>query len=288
MCRREGLNRALQFDYIAVGHVTVDVLEDGSRRPGGTALYAALQAARLGLQALILTRGAPAEIESMLEPWAGELELRVQPAAATTTLATSGQGAERSQRLLAWAGPIVTEEELECAILHLAPVAAELPERWPRGGRLLGLTAQGLARGHPAPGGVLRAAAPDAATLAQADRADVVVISEQERGVCAELIERARAAGALIAVTDGGRPSTILAPGGTPIELAVHQLGSPADDLGAGDVYAAALFTALAEGRGPAQAGSLANTAAAMRMRGLGPNAIAERAEIEARLQQAC
>jgi len=26
------------FDYVTVGHVTVDVLPDGSRRPGGTAL----------------------------------------------------------------------------------------------------------------------------------------------------------------------------------------------------------------------------------------------------------
>ena len=35
--------------YVAVGHVTIDVLADGRRRPGGTALYSALQAARLGL-----------------------------------------------------------------------------------------------------------------------------------------------------------------------------------------------------------------------------------------------
>jgi hypothetical protein len=41
-------------------------------------------------------------------------------------------GAARSQRLLAWAGPIEsTERTLDCAILHLAPVADELPERWP-------------------------------------------------------------------------------------------------------------------------------------------------------------
>jgi sugar/nucleoside kinase (ribokinase family) len=276
------LNGTLQFDYISVGHVTVDVLEDGSRRPGGTALYGALQAARLGLRALILTRGVPGEIEAMLEPWAAELELRVQPAGETTTLATTGQGSERTQRLLAWAGPIVPDGELKCAILHLAPVAAELPERWPQGGRLLGLTPQGLARGHPAPGGAVRPSPPDAASVAQAERADAIVISEQERSVCATLLERAHAAGALIAVTAGARPATILPPGGDPIELPVQPIERPADDLGAGDVYAAALFTALAEGRSQAQAGALANAAAALRIRGVGAEAIAGRTEIEA------
>ena len=38
----------LRFDYTTVGHVTADVLGDGSRRPGGSAFYSALQAARLG------------------------------------------------------------------------------------------------------------------------------------------------------------------------------------------------------------------------------------------------
>jgi 1D-myo-inositol 3-kinase len=281
------LNGTLQFDYISVGHVTVDVLEDGSRRPGGTALYATLQAARLGLRALILTRGVPGEIEGMLEPWATELELRVQPAGETTTLATAWQGAERTQRLLAWAGPIETDPQLACAILHLAPVAAELPERWPQGGRLLGLTPQGLARSRPEPGEAVRPTPPGAAVLDQAGRADVIVISEQERGVCAALIERAQAAGALIAVTAGAQPATILPPGVELIELPVHTVECPADDLGAGDVYAAALFTALAEGRSPAQAGALANAAAALRMQGVGAQAIAGRAQIEAILDVA-
>ena len=45
------------YDYTAVGHVTADVFADGSVRPGGSALYSALQAARLGRRALIITQG---------------------------------------------------------------------------------------------------------------------------------------------------------------------------------------------------------------------------------------
>ena len=73
------------FDYVAVGHVTVDVLSaDSSRRPGGGAFYSALQAARHGLRTLIVTQGSPTEIEALLEPYHKELELRIIPAPATT------------------------------------------------------------------------------------------------------------------------------------------------------------------------------------------------------------
>jgi sugar/nucleoside kinase (ribokinase family) len=278
----------MQFDYICIGHVSVDLLEDGQRRPGGTALYAGLQAARLGLRTLILTRGVPAEVEAMLAPWAAELELRVQPSAETTTLATAGRGAERSQRLLAWAGPIETEERLECAILHLAPVARELPERWPAGGTLRGLTPQGLARSLPAAGGPIRCSPPTAGAVSQAGTIDALVISEQERASCAPLLERALAGGALLAVTAGEQPTSILRPGAAEaLELPVSEVAEPVDDIGAGDVFAAALFVGLAEGRSATQAAALGGAAAAIRLRAEGPQAIGHRARVEAALAEA-
>ena len=57
------MKSGLRFDYAAVGHVTVDVLADGTRRAGGTALYSALQASRLGLRTVIVTQGVAGEIE---------------------------------------------------------------------------------------------------------------------------------------------------------------------------------------------------------------------------------
>ena len=93
------MKRTLQFDYTTVGHVTIDILADGTRQPGGAAFYSALQAARLGRRTLILTRGVAAEIETLLEPYAGELSVEIEPAPATTTLQTSGWGSARSQRI---------------------------------------------------------------------------------------------------------------------------------------------------------------------------------------------
>jgi pfkB family carbohydrate kinase len=297
---------ALQLDYLTVGHVTVDVLEDGTRQPGGSAFYSALQAARLGLRTQILTCGAAEEIEDLLAPYAGELSLRVLPAAQTTVLATSGEGAKRRQRLLAWAGRLPEELRLESEIVHLAPVVRELPERWHGAWRLLGLTPQGLvrewsptgapeprpgtelalpslpARAHPEPPHAERRLADSERMRRLGTVCDAIVLSELERAACSELIAGARAREALVVITAGPGPVT-LHTGAVTEQLAVIPLrgGSAASDMGAGDVFAAALFAELAGGSEPRAAVEFAAAAAAVRMRSPGAEAIADRGAIE-------
>jgi sugar/nucleoside kinase (ribokinase family) len=263
------------------------VLEDGSRRAGGTAFYSALQAARLGLRALILTRGRTREIEELIEPHRDELALRVLPAEHTTTLHTAGSGSDRSQRVLAWAGPIAEDLALDTSILHLAPVAREIPSRWSGRAELVGLTPQGLARQWSGHDSRITSVTPTGAAAALAGTCDALVVSEQERASCASLIATASAAGAVVAVTAGAHPNTILAPNGNAFELDVPVLEDAVDDLGAGDVFAAAFFIALSDGRSPLAAASFANAAAAVRMCGTGADAIGGRAAIEARLSRA-
>jgi 1D-myo-inositol 3-kinase len=293
------VNHDLQFDYTTIGHVTVDVLDDGSRRPGGSAFYSALQAARLGLRALIITRGLAPEIEQLLDPHRDELELKILPAPHTTTLRTTGSGASRSQQLLEWAGPITEQLELDTSILHLAPVARESPARWLGRASFVGLTPQGLARQWAAGGGQIASVCPTRDAAAVAARCNAIVVNEHERSSCRELIDAASKA--VVVVTAGARPSTILvpghaapeqavaertAPGRTAITIAVPMLEQPVDDLGAGDVFAAAFFIALSDGRSPLQAAGFANAAAAVRMSGSGADAIGGRDAIEARLSR--
>jgi len=340
------VNRDLHFDYTTIGHVTIDVLDDGSRRAGGTAFYSAVQAARLGLRARILTRGVPREIEALLEPFRDELELTVLPAPNTTTLRTLGAGSQRSQQMLAWAGPIAADLELDTAILHLAPVAREIPTRWrwaalgarggvpvpPREGAPLpprqrapfvGMTPQGLVRDWSEPGDQIAQVPPTGAAAAVVaavgGRCDAIVVSEHERASCAALIAAASAGGATVAVTAGAGPITILTPGTAApassaealeldvpalepdapvleldipaldlevpaLQLEVPPLDHLIDDLGAGDVFAAAFFVALSEGRPPLEAAEFGSAAAAVRMGGAGAGAIGGREEIEARL----
>ncbi len=295
-----------RLHYTTVGHVTIDVLEDGSRRPGGAAFYSALQAARLGASAAIVTCGVVGEIEALLEPFAEELELRISPAPETTTLSTSGAGVSRKQRVLAWAGPLPEDLELGGGILHLAPVARELPRRWNGRARFLGLTPQGLVRRWSGPGGEITLApfaaaerdessstAPrtgeartgSAALLGLAARCNAIVASEDEQPWCADLMASAGAGGAVVAVTAGPHPTTITCPDGAVIEVEVPPVRDAVDDLGAGDVFSAAFFLALADGRSAELAAAFANAAAAVRMLGSGAGAIGRREAIESRLQ---
>jgi hypothetical protein len=273
--------------YLAVGHVTIDVLAGGERRPGGTALYSALQASRLGLHATIHTRGRERELRELLAPFAGELELRVEPAPDTTTFHTEGRGEDRRQRLESWAGPVVADGLPAADILHLAPVAAEL-DSLPRGRwRFVGLTPQGLARAWSGPDAEVHAQAPPAGALELFERCDALVLSRGERAWCEAGIERAQRAGALVAVTAGPDETLLLAAGEDAIELPAPAVEEAVDDLGAGDVYATALFVSLAEGASPRRAAEFAAAAAGMRLAGTGPGAIAGRAEIEAQAASA-
>ncbi len=270
-----------QNRYVAVGHVTVDVMPDRERRAGGTVLYSALQAARLGFAATIVTRGAPAEIEALLAPFAAELELIVQPAERTTTLETHGAGAARRQRVLAWAGPVDLAGLPPGEILHLAPVAAELTGRADGGWPFVGLTPQGFARRWDSDGAVIGGCPADAALAMIAGRCDAVVLSEAERADCAALVARALAAGATVAVTAGGGATELIDAAGSS-RLPVRRLAAPVDDLGAGDVYAAAFFAALYDGEDAPGAARIAHAAAALRVQGTGAAAIAHAEEIQA------
>jgi hypothetical protein len=293
---------------VTVGHVTVDVIAaDGSRRPGGGAFYSALQAARLGLRALIITQGSPPEIEALLEPYRAELEVHILPAPATTTLETTWPGGRRSQRLLAWAGPIAGPVAVDTRILHFAPVARETSAAWRGRADFVGLTPQGLVRAWdrraPTDAKIFPAPLPADRRSLEAllpDGCRAIVISEQERAACAPLLDAAIARGATVAITAGPGATTVQMPRGETIagpnatidqarvgEIArvrASVVATPRDDLGAGDVFAAAFFVALHEGQPPTHAAALGNAAAAVRIEGAGAGAIGDRGAIEARV----
>jgi hypothetical protein len=289
------------YDYTTVGHVTADVLSDGSRRPGGGAFYSALQAARLGQRVLIITQGVPAELEELLAPFRAELELEIRPAEHTTTLHTRGRRrGERTQRVLAWAGPIEGMLEVDTAILHLAPVARETAPTWSGHAEFVGLTPQGLVRTWSAPGEQIchRALAPEQLP----ERWDAIVISRAERGSFEWLIAAAAstaaerdaggadagagaARGAVMAITAAADATVLHVPGEGTLELEVPRIEEFVDDIGAGDVFAAAFFYSLRRGCAPPEAAAFANAAAAVRIGGAGPAAVGQRGAIEARLR---
>ncbi len=111
-----------------------------------------------------------------------------------------------------------------------------------------------------------------------------VVVSEQERTACAPLLTAAAQNGAVIAVTAGAGATSVQLPGGQVTRVQTPPVTEPRDDLGAGDVFAAAFFVALHEGLPPERAVMFGNAAAAIRIEGSGADAIGDRSAIEARL----
>ncbi len=303
-------NRHSRFDYVTVGHVTRDAIAHPTKgtlyRVGGSAFYSALQAARLGLRTLIVTQGVPAEIEELLRPYRDELELRIVPTKQTTTLSTRGTGAARLQGMLAWAGPIAEPITVDTAILHLAPVARETPVSWQGRADFVGITPQGLVREWPEEDGppliqldtssllgdiltvpaASEALPRDISAVALAggllpERFDAAVIAEHECPHCHALFKAARRQEASIAVTAASRPTTVHLPDGdSVVQTPFPPVAVVRDEIGAGDVFAAAFFIALAEGVEPLEAAVFANTAASARISGEGPDAIACREEL--------
>ncbi len=302
-------------EYVTVGHVTRDAIERRGGRPvsqpGGGAFYSALQAARLGLRALIVTQGVEREIRALLAPFLDELEVCVIPASQTTTLATSWVGEERFQRVLAWAGPISQALEIHTRILHFAPVACESRIRWRGSAQFVGITPQGLVRrwredrkpslaqldagsllgdvplapraGEELAGEVtLGALEPEELPA----RFHAAVVGERECPHCRALFAAARTLGAPVAVTAGARHTTVHLTDRDErphvVQAAAPPIATVREDLGAGDVFAAAFFLSLEEGHDPLHAARFGNAAAAVRIAGEGPRAVGTRAEIEA------
>jgi sugar/nucleoside kinase (ribokinase family) len=77
----------------------------------------------------------------------------------------------------------------------------------------------------------------------------------------------------------------VVRPGGGALPVPTAAAEEPGDDMGAGDVFAAAFFTALREGQPARDAATFAGAAAALRIAGAGASAIAARTEIESRVR---
>jgi len=277
-------------NVVAIGHVAKDEFPDGSTRLGGTALYAAATAARLGQPTALVTRVGPHQREE-LERCCADLgiELHALASHATTTFAFRwDEQGHRHLRLRARARGIaqsdVPDEIREVPATVLGSIAHELGEDLfsPSAGRVRVLAAQGHLRAWDADGTVhktewrdaeARIAGLSAVVLSEEDvegdltlvegwsRAAPVVLTLAERG--ARLYEGARAVADVAAFT----PSRIV------------------DATGAGDAFAAGLAVALAEGRDMRAAMRFANAVASFCLEGPGIAGLATRAEVERRLR---
>jgi sugar/nucleoside kinase (ribokinase family) len=285
-----GLQTERTPQYLVIGHIVADILPDGSAVLGGTALYSALTAARLGWRVGVLTRGAygltvdGVAIPS-LDEFAGELAIINQDAETPTIFVNEYHAGRRTQTIRRWAGPIdlrgLPPHWRNARVIHLGPVAQEIDPRQTGGltPAFFGATPQGWMREWPrATGGhvtLIHLRLP-AELLA---RLDAVVVSDEEIHLAREVVERVGAR-RLGVVTLGDQGARIIY-GGERAELPEFPIKT-VDLTGAGDVFAAAFFIRASDRAASAvTAGRFANAVAALSLRGVGPSSVPTLAEVE-------
>lgn len=274
--------------FLVVGHLTRDLLADNTYRMGGTALYAAATAARLGYRPAVYTAAGPDLDLAPLYQAADGVEVVCRPASATTTFSNRYDGGRRRQALLSRAASL-SPDGLPTAWQRiprvlLGPVAQEVLPAWQDcfPGAIRGACLQGWLRGWDRAGRVRFRDWDDAHHWLP--RLAVAFLSVEDLNHRLGLAARYAAACPLLLLTAGAQGATLFQ-GGRPQAVAAFP-ALEVDPTGAGDVFATAFLLRYSEGAEPAAAARFAAAAAALSVQGPGVAAIPDRPAVEALLQR--
>lgn len=274
-----------RIEYLTVGNPSLDVQDDEVSELGGTAVYAGLQAARLGLRTSIFGRGAPDVIERYWSPFSQEAQMMLEPSDDVTEFHNVSDGGSREQWLRRWAGEIDDLQRLpESAVLHIAPIAQELaPEALSEEhlSRFVCLTPQGLIRKWHRGGGHVRLE-PRRFSGRVSRHVDVVVVSETEAPYVSQLLADVARYGGVSVITRAEKGCEIRTRGGWEAVKA-EPVANVVDSTGAGDCFAAALTIGMYRGARLREAVNEAVCAAAICVEGHGPGAVGSRVDVARR-----
>jgi len=243
------LSTANPINYLVIGHITQDLLDDGTYRFGGTVSYSGLTAARLGHRVGILD----------LSAYAG-LQTRGLPASQNTVFRNIRTDSGRLQYMYHSARRLdatsVPEEWKLCPIVHLGPVAAEIDPDifsvFPKS--MLCLTPQGWLRAFAQDGRVLPVDWTYSPALLQA--AHAVVLSIEDLHNDESKVEQWASLCRLLVVTQSDQGARVYWNGD------VRRFSAPkvnlVEDTGAGDIFAACFFHRLYTTQDPWEAARFA------------------------------
>lgn len=273
-------------DFLAIGHVTRDLLPDGGWRLGGAVTYAALTAARLGLRPAIVT-SAPPDVLAALDAVLPNIPLSVLPSTEATTFENIYSAQGRQQFLHGRAAPLalsaVPAAWRDAPVVLLGPVAQEIDASVVGGfpNSLVAATPQGWLRQWDADGAVAPSPLASADMLLPHLRA--LILSREDIGEPADTVlgEWARVV-PLIAVTCS-RDGAYVWEHGIRSGLFAGYPAHEVDPTGAGDVFAAAFLCELWETGDAAGAIDFANRVAACSVEAGGGEGIPTREMVAAR-----
>jgi len=271
-------------DFVAVGHVTLDHFGEATR-PGGSALYAAVTAHRLGLSVGILTSHGD---DFPLDVIPSKIEVVSVPAADTTRFEHRPDPGGRVSHVRAVAGPLtlddVPDDWRSASLALLAPVVDEvdpmIATRFTDGA--VAAAAQGWLRQVEPDGLVVPRPWRLPERLLQSVQA-LFLSREDIRGQETEVVGwfQRLPIGVLTADRDGA----LLFVNGERYE--VHpRPAREIDPTGAGDVFAATFLIQYQREGDPWQAAAAAACAGALAVEGEAWSAVADRATLAAALAE--
>jgi 1D-myo-inositol 3-kinase len=269
-------------DFVAIGHVTLDRFGE-STRPGGSALYAAVTAHRLGLSVGLLTSHAE---DFPLEVIPSRIEVVTVPAEGTTLFEHHHAAQGRVSHVRAVAGPLtaadVPEDWRDAPLTLLAPVVDEvdplIATLFTDGA--VGAAAQGWVRQVKPDGLVVPRPWQSPERLLQSVQT-LFLSREDILGQEAEVIEWFQRLP--VGVLTADRVGALLFVNGERYEVQPRP-AREVDPTGAGDVFAATFLIQYQREGDPWLAAAAAACAGSLAVEGEGWSAVADRPSLDAAL----
>ena len=272
------------IDYLVIGHLLQDIYPAGQVL-GGTAAYASLTAASMGLRVGVLT----AYPHQKNLPEMKNIQLAAQPVSRPTTFENQVTPRGRRQIIHHVAEPLHPESLpaawVSTPIVHFGPMAQELPHSmvslFPDS--FIGLTPQGWLRNWDEDGvvstGHVSNALEEALSIATA-----VVISVEDVAGDEQIIQRFASLARLLIVTEAAYGARIYHQG--QVQHIQPPVVSEVDPTGAGDIFSAVFFIHLHRTGNVEEAAKFATRLAAQSVSRPGLNGIPQPAEVQQHLAQ--
>ncbi len=267
-------------DYILIGHVTHDVLDDGTTTIGGTASYAALTADALGLSVGLLTSASSDFDFSLL---AAVTDIVVNPAPETTTFKNEYTEGTRYQTVYQLANKLVPADLPERwkapLIAHLAPIFGECDLDFVKDfhkGTYIGVTLQGWLRQRLSNGQVIPKLSID--KMDNLRNVSAVIVSEDDIQGDWQYAQVLAQSTPLLVVTCGFRGGYIYEHNQR-VAFTAPQFGVN-NPTGVGDIFAATFFYVAAKGFNAYDAALYASCVASKSLARMGIASVPTDAEI--------
>jgi len=276
------------LDFLAVGHVTKDLVGEDSFQIGGTVTFSALAAAKFGLRAGIVTAASSGLCRaSLFDP----IHVVSSPATDLDTVFQNDYLPHGRRQFVRSVAPIISASSIPsewhgCPIVHIGPVAQEISTDVYSlfGGSMIGITPQGYMREWANKEGLVTPI-----EWAEAShilpKVDAVIVSNEDLpggDRSSSLLKLYSSLCPVVVCTLGPKGCQVFHRGSS-----AHVPAFPAtevDPTGAGDVFAAAFLIKLKQTSDPLAAAEFANAAAACNIEHPGAAGLPSLEQVQARL----